>query len=174
MIQMLKSVKGFIGPIGDDLPSLVPLLLALVIFFSTFTFSWQVFESRNTGFESDLGALRIARVLKSNSYIASVDEFNDLCDSLIVSDLHFRAGLSDEATNTETGFQGFALKTLKFVDLDGEESTTDDVFVCSNSEENFSDEKFVEGKNFLVKIYPVVLEQDKIVKPMHLIVVIWQ
>ena len=67
--------KGFIGPIGDDLPSLIPLLFGLVMFFSTFTMTFSSFDARNTEFGYDVSVMRISRTLQSNSYIYNYNNF---------------------------------------------------------------------------------------------------
>ena len=53
-VILLKSRKGFIGPIGDDLPSIIPLVFALIVFFSGFYLTMNVFESKQNDFDSDL------------------------------------------------------------------------------------------------------------------------
>ena len=87
----IMGSKGFLGPIGDDLPSLIPLIFALVIFFSTFTFAFSVFNEKNSDFQSDLDVLNIARVLKGTSLISSIEDFDKSCATLNITSLKFRA-----------------------------------------------------------------------------------
>ena len=61
--------KAFIGPIGDDIPSLIPIVFALTIFFASFNAALSTFDKKNNGFADDFYALKIARVLRSNGYI---------------------------------------------------------------------------------------------------------
>ncbi len=55
--------KGFIGPLGDDLPSLIAIMLALTLFFSGLTFSMNVFDQKRERARLMKGALDISRVI---------------------------------------------------------------------------------------------------------------
>ena len=92
--------RGFIGPIGDDLPSLIPLLLGLVIFFSTFTFAFNAFDARNADFKDDVAVLRISRTLQSNSYIHSFESFSGLCAQIDVVNIKYAAGITADITES--------------------------------------------------------------------------
>ena len=177
--------KGFLGPIGDDLPSLIPLLFALVMFFSTFTFAFKVFEDRNRDFQDDLTVLRIAKVLKTNGYISSYKEFEDLCESLGIVHLNFRAGLTNAETakdeyiesylgGNEDEYKRLDIFSVKFYTITNN-AGDEKIFECANVEpdkyltlENSTD------KTVITKAYPVVLEDNRIVKPMHLMVMAWR
>src|SRR3989344_5883926 len=87
--------KGFIGPVGDDLPSLIPLLFGLVMFFSTFTIAFNAFDSRNAEFDNDIAVMRVSRILQSNSYIYSYKNFRELCDTIGDVNVNFVAGISE-------------------------------------------------------------------------------
>jgi len=62
--------RGFLGPIGDDLPALIPLLFALVVFFSVFTFAFTSFDQKTQLFQMHLTAINIGRTIKGASYIS--------------------------------------------------------------------------------------------------------
>lgn len=172
-VRLPGNQKGFIGPIGDDLPSLIPLLFGLVIFFSTFAFTFSVFDSHNTAFSRDLKTLEIARILTSNSYISGIENFSSLCGSLNIVGIKFRAGLTNAETAPEEykkqygaygGINPFNINFFK--DSDGS------VFECSNTAEKLTAKGAV-GREVIVKIFPVALEDNNVVKPMHLVVVAW-
>ncbi len=193
--------KGFLGPIGDDLPSLIPLLFALVIFFSTFTFAFKVFDDRNQDFDDDLTVLRISRVLKTNGYINSFENFEELCQSLGITHLNFRAGLTNAETareqyindylgGNESEYKRLDIFSIKFYTID--EGGETKIFECTDVEsdpedgidndrdgevdeerENLTLESAV-GKTLITRVYPVVLEDNRIVKPMHLVVIAWR
>lgn len=55
--------KGFIGPLGDDLPSLIAIMLALTLFFSGLTFAMQTFNTKQSKVRLMKGAIDIGRVL---------------------------------------------------------------------------------------------------------------
>ncbi|MFH1256092.1 MAG: hypothetical protein V1494_02255 [Candidatus Diapherotrites archaeon] len=176
---MLKGKsRGFLGPIGDDLPSLIPLLFALVIFFSVFTFTFQVFERKSDSFQSNLDALKIVRVLKSSGYISSPDYFAQRCNEVTSGKLKFIAGITNAASAPEqfiTDYLGGEQSQYRGIDVFNlnffKSSETEEEFRCSNAShipENVS------GTMLMVKILPIVVEDKRIVKPMHLVVVAWQ
>ena len=167
--------KGFIGPIGDDLPSLIPLLIGLVMFFSTFTLTFNSFDERNQEFDNDLEVMRLSRTLQANSYIYSYDNFEQLCNQIGVVKLNYVAGLTDQAIlqNTEA-FKG-SIFDIQFV-----QGETGAVFACA-SDKSISPDKVSDyltlaesiDRTVVTRIFPIVLEDEKIVKPMHLVVVAW-
>lgn len=186
------KVKGFIGPIGDDLPSLIPLIFALVVFFSSFNAAMQTFEKRNSDFVDDLDALKVARILRSNGYISSLEEFKKICSLITVKSINFEAGLmhlnvSSPFTPSDLFYNGVLKKPNElFIKPEGE---TYDYFVCpservlENLEVPLTIELFNEGRA-LIRVYPMVLEEKTfptggvggtvIVKPVQLVVVSWR
>jgi len=79
---MKISKKGFIGSIGDDLPSLIPIVFALLIFFSAFSATLSVYNSENASVSTDMGMLAIARSLKGDSLLLNLSQFEKRCDDL--------------------------------------------------------------------------------------------
>src|SRR3989344_5355362 len=81
--QEKKFKKGFLGPIGDDLPSLIPLVFALIMFFYAFTFAWNTFDKKNENFNDSKDILDLAYIMKGNSYIGissgGIDKFAENC-----------------------------------------------------------------------------------------------
>ena len=61
--------KGFIGPIGDDLPSLVAVLLALGIFFSSLSFTFNAYNEKIASMNKLKGSIDIARVVTQEGLI---------------------------------------------------------------------------------------------------------
>ncbi|MDO8428968.1 MAG: hypothetical protein Q7S92_07210 [Candidatus Diapherotrites archaeon] len=92
---MCFSKKGFLGPIGDDLPSLIPLLFGLVIFFATFSFAFQVFDRGNLAFDDAVKIVKISQGLKGDSYLGSAEEFFQSCQEVSVRGLNFKAFIVD-------------------------------------------------------------------------------
>ena len=74
--------KGFIGSIGDDLPSLIPIVFALLIFFSAFSATLAIYNSENAAVSTDMGMLSIARSLKGDSLLLNWDQFDKRCQDL--------------------------------------------------------------------------------------------
>ncbi len=76
------SMKGFIGPIGDDLPSLVPIVVSLLLFFTTFTLALNTYNTKNALLNQQTEMTSVARELKGDSLILGVDWFEEKCKSL--------------------------------------------------------------------------------------------
>jgi len=181
------SSKGFLGPIGDDLPSLIPLVFSLVLFFTTFTFAFNSFESRNSYFDDSVNILTISSSLKQGSYILNHAKFLESCKGLSVSRVNFKVALVslDDYANGTGPFD-----TIKRIDIErlddlayfvsnppNDPNALDkNVFVCSNS----SKQPKNNSNNLLLKFYPVTLETHEFesiagfaVKPMLMVVVTW-
>jgi len=187
--------KGFLGPIGDDLPSLIPLILALVFFFGTFTFAFNVFNEKNADFQADLTVMNIARALKGTSLISSTDDFEKGCKSLNVTGLRFRAVITNiysareaypygDIDNPEPPPQN-AYNIKEFITQTNPEtgSPEDYPLICDNisgteiagqiSDEE-SAENYFRRREQLVRIYPVAVQHNGVVYPMHLVVMAWR
>lgn len=178
--------KGFLGPIGDDLPSLIPLLFALLVFFSTFSFSFGVFNSENTSFQEDIAVLNVSRILKGTNYITSYNDFAQKCASINISSTKFIAGITNyfTAPDAYAGQYGgndnpraYELGFFKATTADGEKT-----FECPNRNIDSAElerihsqaKEYFNAKTIVVKIYPLVVEDNRIVKPMHLVVIAWR
>lgn len=172
--------KGFLGPIGDDLPSLIPLLFALLIFFATFSFSYSAFSQKNTSFQRDLDVLNIARVLKGTNYVSGYQAFIDSCNSLNPTNVKYVAVISNYFTSPERYFEQntditqqeirpYLLEPFK---VEGDPGKSLECLSPGVERSGF-DEAFFEENPFVVKIYPLVVEDNRVVKPMHLVVVAW-
>ncbi len=174
------------GPIGDDLPSLVPLIFALIIFFSTFTYAMNSMDSRNNDFDADLSTLNIARIMRSNGYITGIDDFRRLCGMINVSGLNYEVALVEtELTYDESHYSGYDNQEYQGVDVfelrifdstpdekDDDEDRKKSEFFCSNLSE--LPELIEIEQRISSRIFPIVLEDAKIAKPMFLVVITWR
>ena len=195
----LIGEKGFLGPIGDDLPSLIPLIFALIIFFSTFTFAFNVFNEKNSDFQADLDVMNVSRVLKGTSLISSLEEFQKNCSTLNITNLKFKAGITnfysapenypfgDPYNESQNPYPQNAYQLEFFqttTNPPAEDSTPPQLLPlkCSNIADgsdldqliSSNPGKYFSNKKLLVRIYPVALQHNKIVYPMHLVVVAWK
>ena len=87
---IFKNIKGFLGPIGDDLPSLIPILFGLAIFFSSFTFAYQAFDAENANFKYAINAMDLAKTVKSDSFISGYADFKNSCNNISVSGISYK------------------------------------------------------------------------------------
>lgn len=172
--------KGYIGPIGDDIPSLIPVVVALVVFFSTFAFTLSEFNDRSSSFTADRDTLIIATALKGDSYISRLEEFSNACNGVRVRGLHYVSGLienrewnriAEEAKNNPD------IPSLGFIG-DFFYETNDGSFRCvSGLDEFFSPSDLSNvllNKQYVVLAFPVALELENAVVPATLVVIAWR
>ena len=188
--------KGFIGPIGDDLPSLIPIVFALTIFFASFNSALSNFDSKNSSFSNDLETLKVARILRSNGYIVNLENFRQLCSLVQVNSIKYMAGIAEfnalpeDSLNPEKNYDfvfeasnGEELKPLDelfYKDPKFSAGNLEGVFYCTNLKnlEEFNKGVF-DYKKTILRVYPVILEKDRgnglgiIAFPMQLVVVSW-
>ena len=172
-IRKSARKKGFIGPIGDDLPSLIPLVFALMMFFYVFTSTWNIFDQRSRVFDDRIEALRVSNFLKGNYYLQNVEEFNQKCtEAKSVNRIKFFAGLLPLSTGPGQEFSGISLGSLED-DFFGE---GEGKFLCSNVEEA----PRADTPGMVIRSFPVALEFQNAstglfyVRPMLLVVVTWR
>jgi len=174
------NLKAFIGPIGDDLPSLIPIIFALAIFFASFYFAFNSFNAKIKSFDDDLTVLQIGNTLRGSGFIADYSQFQEICNGLNVREPKFVAGLIEFKKRSTGGYEGINILELdkpgsnsEFfkVEEDGKEKK----YFCSNTGELPDLSKALDPTTRIVfRIYPVVLDYDLSIKPVQLVVVAWR
>jgi len=156
--------KGYMGPIGDDLPSLIPLMFALVIFFSSFYSTVNIYNDRTVDFENDIAVVQISASLRGTGFIASIHDFNSSCNALNVRQPYFSAGLMDLD------------KDVNLFNLDEDYLFVGrDLFKCSNTKETLTQEKVLAPNSKIVsRVYPLILQKNSVSFPVKLVVVAWK
>ncbi|MBM3282494.1 MAG: hypothetical protein FJY86_04115 [Candidatus Diapherotrites archaeon] len=92
-----QSSRGYLGPIGDDIPSLIPIIVGMITFFAAFTFTLNEYNQRSASFSADRDTLIIANALKGDSYLSTFQEFDDACKGIHVRGLNYFAGIVDSS-----------------------------------------------------------------------------
>ena len=173
-----KSSKGFLGPIGDDLPSLIPLIFALTIFFSVFSMAWNSFDAGNKDFEDKIAVLGIASTIKGNSYISDFTAFQGRClEAKGQKRVFFKAGLLPLYVKEDRHFEGIDISDPEFF----EDPNTGNVFECTNATSEDMEIFRQETINVIVRFFPIALEHDYkengerhyFIQPMLLVVIAW-
>ena len=79
--------KGFIGPIGDDLPSILGIVLALGLFFAGISYSLNAYNQKIDNLKTMKGAIEITRVITKEGFITNVDssDVKELAESVAKS-----------------------------------------------------------------------------------------
>jgi len=65
--------KGFIGPIGDDLPSIIALMLAMGLFFSSVIYVVNVYNQKIDDMNLLKGSLEIGRAIMADAILTRGD-----------------------------------------------------------------------------------------------------
>ncbi|MEM4662989.1 MAG: hypothetical protein QXM75_03125 [Candidatus Diapherotrites archaeon] len=168
--QTLYTERGYISSIGDDLPSLIPLIFALVIFFVSFYNAHTIYRHTLANFNITNNAVRIANILKSDREIDSYAEFELTCKSVNPKGYNFRAGLVALSQPFENiNIYDFVNKGERIFVADG------NTFSCPL---DLKEELKIDSR-VVVHMVPVSYKdrnalREPIVKPMLLVVVVWE
>jgi hypothetical protein len=172
---MSFSKKGFIGAIGDDLPSLIPIVFALLIFFSAFTATLSIYNSENASVSTDMGMLSIARNLKGDSLVLNLSQFSDRCDNIRVPSYpyNFMVGIYSAEDDLTTVVSDFAESEVTSDNeegsdnfLKGKKGTREEAFFCGyrkRGSKDFGD--FAGGSDnireeYILRYYPVAVQTE--------------
>jgi hypothetical protein len=109
-IKIRFGKKGFIGPIGDDLPSLIPIMISLLLFFSIFSFTLNIYDAQNDEIRKHITMISVARSLKGDSLITDYELFNNKCAKIKEKKFpySFMVAIYPATGNFETLTQDFA------------------------------------------------------------------
>lgn len=192
--------KGFLGPIGDDLPSLIPIVFGLLIFFSIFNLGFQTFTRKSAAFDDSLLVLTVSDVLKGESIISGYDDFQAKCSEVNVTGMNFKAALIELPAPEDVSESKIIFNVHDLINCDRFECKVDSVeifsakingknelFKCSNiiDEDNLiraGDSIVLDDRDeILARIFPVgFVDNVKVsetaefaVKPMFLVVMMW-
>ncbi|MEW5955009.1 MAG: hypothetical protein AB1626_00540 [Candidatus Micrarchaeota archaeon] len=75
----MSGKKGFIGPLGDDIPSIFPIVLGIIVFIGTIMYANAAFNARNEDLHLRKTALSLAYMATEKGAL-SVQDFQGLCD----------------------------------------------------------------------------------------------
>jgi len=170
--------KGFIGSIGDDLPSLIPIFLGLVVFFSVFLGVFNDYNAKNRVYTLNQEAVEISMQLKSDPVIVGYDHFMEKCNE-INTPKNWNAFLVDLPQDTKY-FKSITLEDIyndyknNVIKIEDTEFVTEYYFICNEDEENLNQLKDT-SKNIINFLYPVVLQnQDGYSTTARLYILIWE
>ncbi|MEI8364121.1 MAG: hypothetical protein WCF78_01550, partial [archaeon] len=97
---MVKNKKGFIGAIGDDLPSLIPIFLGLIIFFAVFLSTYNTYKTSTGLYSLEQEAISISMILKSEPLIPDYNLFMKTCNK-VSTNKKWNAFIIDLDLNTD-------------------------------------------------------------------------
>ncbi len=194
-IKKINS-KGFIGAIGDDLPSLIPIVVALLLFFTIFALTLNSYTEKNIELKKNLSLLAISRDLKGDSLLLNVDQFRDRC-TMVQNEIHeynFRVAIySNEKLKELAELKEQVITDFKsdsFSELGGEFENFLTGLNKGSEQETYSCEYLRKGakkltdkkSNYLMRFYPVAVQTDmtiqesdyKLIVPAIMVMVIWE
>ncbi len=164
----MKKERGFIGPIGDDLPSLIPILFALVIFFASFTSTFQRLDKGTREFSNAISLLEISDRLRGDRYMNNAEEFKELCNGITnVGSIYYKVGIVKLPMNESLDIVKFVNENQGILVVDGE------IMQCTNM-----DQKIRTDTKVLVRKFPFAFQDSTVhsgfaIRPMLLVVVLW-
>ena len=80
--MLMKSVKGFVTTVGFDLPSIIPIVVGLLIFFGVLGYSITGVNAKNAEMKLERDGLTIANSLRQDGYIVG-GTLVDKCSSAL-------------------------------------------------------------------------------------------
>ena len=167
--------KGFIGSIGDDLPSLIPIFLGLVVFFSVFLGVFNDYNQKNKIYTLNQEAVEISMQLKSDPVIVDYEHFMNKCNS-VKSTKNWNAFLVDlpldtdyyKAINIQGITENYENDVIEYEDDFG----NIDHYICNI--ENLEQLKDP-SKNIINFLYPLVLQnKNGFSTTARLYILIWE
>ncbi len=74
--------KGFVGPLGDDIPSIFPIVAGILLFVSTVAYSLSFIQAKNEYLDTRKAALGLAYIATKKG-LSTVFEFDDECTNTL-------------------------------------------------------------------------------------------
>ncbi len=81
---MLK-LKAYLGPVGDDLPSIIAIVLSLVLFFSAVAYSFNVYSQKQEALRMLKAGIDIGRILMSEGITGDLNSVKKKADPIAKS-----------------------------------------------------------------------------------------
>ncbi len=193
---ILFNKKGFIGAIGDDLPSIIPIVIALMLFFSVFSSTLTTYNNRNADFRQKIEIISVARELKGNSLLLGTTSFEKSCNNIKIRPRSYSFIAAIYPANHDVG-QIFAYNDSENYDFipfnekdiiqgsitntsldDYELDPSDKQYLCSYRSIG-SGEFTGKQKSYIIQFYPVAVQKtdpfnNTLIVPAIMAVVVWK
>lgn len=171
MKTKLKT-KGYIGAIGDDLPSLIPIFLGITIFFSVFLSTYNVYRNNTDLYSIKNDAINISGILKEEPLYSDSNAFFKTCDK-IKTKYNWNAFVIPLDLNTDN-YQSLEVESLRYDSFikhwDDSEGRP---FFCGNTGIDILISS-LRTKDVIVYRFPVTVQQEFFVEPTWLYVMVWK
>lgn len=166
-------MKAFVGPLGDDLPSIFPIVAGVLLFLGTLAYGAGVVDEKNAYFNSRKATLGIAYLLTQKGDTTPM-EFQSLCETQAreyarSKGVKFHAALVPQCDGVE--FKEEFGESIGLGSDYGECDSSDD----TGGEYDYS---LVEDRNPAVMTYPIAVpcpDENSYTKGLGLVVVtVWR
>lgn len=110
------SRRGFIGPIGDDIPSIFPIMAGIVLFIATLIYANNEFNEKNAGINLRKAGLDMAYIVVEKGYV-NQGGFDETCEDLLKpsakkNNVFFAVMLRDCTSDPSESFAGKEICSL--------------------------------------------------------------
>ncbi|GEM_PF-4550994 len=174
--------KGYIGPLGDDFPSIFPIALGLMIFFSTIYVAYSAYQSKEDYVQTMRANIMISRAVRYQIYFDE-DYWDFACDLASALKTNYAVHLAMWLEEEEETWRGTTTGVVNFgynnYALCPKYSGLSSNFWRGQSSGGQPDPYAViadKTKNRVITImtYPVLYTTDEGNKPVRLVVVTWR
>jgi len=179
MINMFKNKKGFIGAIGDDLPSLIPIFLGLIIFFAVFLSTYNTYKTSTGLYSLEQEAISISMILKSEPLIPDYNLFMKTCNKVstnkkwnaFIIELDLNTELQDTLKiNSPDEIYNTQIKTFQ----EPPPISKINKYICDDNKDNLIE--LLNTSDATTKkityLYPITLQDGRYAKPARLYVIV--
>jgi len=173
--------KGFIGAIGDDLPSLIPIFLGLIIFFSVFLSTYNTYKSNTSLYSLRQEAISISMTIKSEPLISDYNHFQKICNKVSTTK-EWNAFITSLPINIELQNQNqieinnitklYNTQILTYIE--DYQNPDPKRYICKDNLEKLENILNTEDitKKKIVYLYPITLQQGEYATPAKLYVIV--
>jgi len=165
----MKSQKGFISSIGDDFPSLIPIFLGLLIFFSVFLSSYNTYKVNTTNFSLQQQAISVTGIMRTEPVISDYNSFVSICNK-VNTNKKWVAFLTDLDMNVSKQ-KALPLDKDKLYNNYIIKNNDSRIYNCPN--DNWDDLELKNNLKKIIYMFPIDLDRNNFSVPVKLFVIVW-
>lgn len=167
----MNTKKGYIGAIGDDLPSLIPIFVGLTIFFAVFLNTYNIYRNNTDLYSLRNDAINISGILKEEPLIADQNRFIKTC-ARINTKYSWNALVTPLDLNSQN-YRGLIIDDLDVnANIMQHWAETDRRLICNDGLDILKNA--LKTKEVTVYKYPITVQQQYFVEPAWLYVFVWK
>jgi len=172
--------KGYIGAIGDDLPSLIPLFIGLTIFFAVFLNTYNVYRNNTDLYSLRNDAINISGIIKEEPLISDQNQFLKSC-ARVNTNYQWNAFVTPFDLNAEK-YKGLNLSDLgdDNILLKHWRETGDPPRKLACNPEGLPTyglpelKSALENKDVTIFKFPITVQQELFAEPAWLYIAVWK